>query len=98
MQNSDRKTQNSKRRLPKKPRKTLKSYKKRGWNIEKIYSPESKTLKSYKKRSWNIEKTYSTKYLHRKKVIIGGAFVLSLIVAVAIVVFVTLNDDQSKSR
>ena len=73
MQKSDRKTQNSKRRLPKHHRKTLKSYKKRGlWNTEKIYSPESKTLKSYKKRSRNIEKTYSPKYLHRKKVIIAG--------------------------
>ena len=66
---------------------------------EKIYSPESRTPQN---ENYNVPEkfeyvgpeNFGSKNLHHKKVIIRGAFVLSVIVAAAIVVVVT-NDDQS---
>ena len=61
---------------------------------EKIYSPESKTPKKEKDNVPAKFEYVGPENLSSKKVIIGGAFVLSLIVAAAIVTAIKINDER----
>ena len=68
---------------------------------EKIYSPETNMPQNSKvnvpnKFEYVEPKNLGSKHLPLKKFIIAGAFVVSMIVAVAIVVIVSQNEDISK--